>query len=64
MDGPRYVDPPLPRVVFSDSFSFFQEELLNELLAEMKALRAVVVAQSQRIEVLERQLARIEDGDV
>lgn len=43
---------------------FFQDELLNELLAEMKALRAVVLAQSQRIELLERQLARIEDGDV
>lgn len=43
---------------------FFQEDLLNELLAEMKALRAVVLAQSQRIELLERQLARIEDGDV
>lgn len=48
------------------SFSppFFQDDLLNELLAEMKALRAVVLAQSQRIELLERQLARIEDGDV
>lgn len=42
----------------------FQDDLLNELLAEMKALRAVVLAQSQRIELLERQLARIEDGDV
>lgn len=42
----------------------FQDELLTELLAEMKALRAVVLAQSQRIELLERQLARIEDGDV
>lgn len=41
-----------------------EDELLNELLAEMKALRAVVLAQSQRIELLERQLARIEDGDV
>lgn len=41
-----------------------EEDLLNELLAEMKALRAVVLAQSQRIELLERQLARIEDGDV
>lgn len=40
------------------------EDLLNELLAEMKALRAVVLAQNQRIELLERQLARIEDGDV
>uniref|UniRef100_A0A3B4B078 Uncharacterized protein n=1 Tax=Periophthalmus magnuspinnatus TaxID=409849 RepID=A0A3B4B078_9GOBI len=39
-------------------------DLLNELLAEMKALRAVVLAQNQRIELLERQLARIEDGDV
>uniref|UniRef100_A0A4W6E793 Coronin n=1 Tax=Lates calcarifer TaxID=8187 RepID=A0A4W6E793_LATCA len=36
----------------------------TSLLAEMKALRAVVLAQSQRIELLERQLARIEDGDV
>lgn len=43
---------------------FFQDDVLNELLAEMKALRAVVLAQSQRIELLERQLARIEDGDV
>ncbi|KAM9836297.1 coronin-1B [Aulostomus maculatus] len=41
-----------------------EDDLLNELLAEMKALRAVVLAQSQRIELLERQLARIEDGDV
>uniref|UniRef100_H3C2J5 Coronin n=1 Tax=Tetraodon nigroviridis TaxID=99883 RepID=H3C2J5_TETNG len=41
-----------------------EDELLTELLAEMKALRAVVLAQSQRIELLERQLARIEDGDV
>lgn len=41
-----------------------EEDLLNELLAEMKALRAVVLAQNQRIELLERQLARIEDGDV
>jgi polyhydroxyalkanoate synthesis regulator phasin len=38
--------------------------VLNEILAEMKALRTVVLAQSQRIEILERQLARIEDGDV
>lgn len=38
--------------------------MLTELLAEMKALRAVVLAQNQRIELLERQLARIEDGDV
>lgn len=41
-----------------------KDDILNELLAEMKALRAVVLAQSQRIELLERQLARIEDGDV
>lgn len=41
-----------------------EEDLLTELLAEMKALRAVVLAQNQRIELLERQLARIEDGDV
>lgn len=43
------------------SFSplFFQEDLLNEISAEMKALRAVVLAQSQRIEVLEKQLANI-----
>ncbi|XP_034471472.1 coronin-1B [Hippoglossus hippoglossus] len=41
-----------------------EDDVLNELLAEMKALRAVVLAQSQRIELLERQLARIEDGDV
>lgn len=44
--------------------SLFQDEMLSELLAEMKALRAVVLAQNQRIELLERQLARIEDGDV
>lgn len=41
-----------------------EDDVLNELLAEMKALRAVVLAQNQRIELLERQLARIEDGDV
>lgn len=41
-----------------------QDDVLTELLAEMKALRAVVLAQNQRIELLERQLARIEDGDV
>ncbi|CAG5929248.1 unnamed protein product [Menidia menidia] len=41
-----------------------EDEMLTELLAEMKALRAVVLAQNQRIELLERQLARIEDGDV
>ncbi|KAJ3585209.1 hypothetical protein NHX12_013930 [Muraenolepis orangiensis] len=41
-----------------------EDDVLNELLAEMKALRVVVLAQSQRIELLERQLARIEDGDV
>uniref|UniRef100_A0A1A8A331 Coronin, actin binding protein, 1B n=1 Tax=Nothobranchius furzeri TaxID=105023 RepID=A0A1A8A331_NOTFU len=41
-----------------------EEDMLTELLAEMKALRAVVLAQNQRIELLERQLARIEDGDV
>lgn len=41
-----------------------EDDVLSELLAEMKALRAVVLAQNQRIELLERQLARIEDGDV
>ncbi|XP_077354854.1 coronin-1B isoform X1 [Festucalex cinctus] len=41
-----------------------EDDILNELLSEMKALRAVVLAQSRRIELLERQLARIEDGDV
>lgn len=51
-------------LTYSLSPCFFQDDLLNELLAEMKALRAVVLAQSQRIELLERQLARIEDGDV
>lgn len=50
--------------LFLALFSPLQDELLNELLAEMKALRAVVLAQNQRIELLERQLARIEDGDV
>lgn len=41
-----------------------QEDVLSEVLAEVKALRSVVLAQGQRIELLERQLARIEDGDV
>lgn len=41
-----------------------QEEQLNEILAEVRALKAVVMAQGQRIDILERQLARIEDGDV
>uniref|UniRef100_A0AAY4DFL9 Coronin n=1 Tax=Denticeps clupeoides TaxID=299321 RepID=A0AAY4DFL9_9TELE len=37
---------------------------LCDLLAEVKALRALVLAQGQRIDLLEKQLARIEDGDV
>ncbi|CAB1351752.1 unnamed protein product [Coregonus sp. 'balchen'] len=41
-----------------------REEVLSEVLAEVKALRSVVLAQGQRIELLERQLVRIEDGDV
>ncbi|CAB1345146.1 unnamed protein product [Coregonus sp. 'balchen'] len=41
-----------------------REEVLSEVLAEVKALRSVVLAQGQRIEMLERQLVRIEDGDV
>jgi len=64
----RYRDVNLAHVfsslkLLSDLF-LFQDEMLTELLAEMKALRAVVLAQNQRIELLERQLARIEDGDV
>ncbi|XP_068164347.1 coronin-1B [Antennarius striatus] len=63
------VEVPPPRVATKDTDGNAdrptrEEELLTELLAEMKALRAVVLAQSQRIEVLEKQLARIEDGDV
>lgn len=46
--------PPLP----------LQDDQLNEILTEVKALKAVVQAQGQRIDMLERQLARIEDGDV
>ncbi|XP_035281999.1 coronin-1B [Anguilla anguilla] len=41
-----------------------EEEQLCEVLAELKALRTLVLAQGQRIEHLESQLARIEDGDV
>lgn len=41
-----------------------EEEQLLELLEEVKALRALVLSQGQRIELLETQLARIEDGDV
>lgn len=41
-----------------------EEEVLSEVLAEVRALRSVVLAQGQRIELLERQLVRIEDGDV
>uniref|UniRef100_A0A4W5PTQ0 Coronin n=1 Tax=Hucho hucho TaxID=62062 RepID=A0A4W5PTQ0_9TELE len=37
---------------------------METVLAEVKALRSVVLAQGQRIELLERQLVRIEDGDV
>lgn len=66
--GNRAAHEPTPWTALSIPSSFFfppfQDELLNELLAEMKALRAVVLAQNQRIELLERQLARIEDGDV
>lgn len=66
MDRMRYTVCHSQGLLLTCSFSppFSQDDLLNELLTEMKALRAVVLAQSQRIELLERQLARIEDGDV
>ncbi|KAJ8269774.1 hypothetical protein COCON_G00123810 [Conger conger] len=41
-----------------------EEEQLCEVLEEVKALRALVLAQGHRIQLLETQLARIEDGDV
>lgn len=49
-------------------FCFFvflaQEDQLSDILTEVRALRALVLAQGHRIDVLERQLARIEDGEV
>lgn len=41
-----------------------QEDQLSDILTEVRALRALVLAQGHRIDVLERQLTRIEDGEV
>ncbi|MBN3312385.1 COR1B protein, partial [Atractosteus spatula] len=41
-----------------------EEERLNEILAEVRALRSLVLSQGQRIAQLEEQLAGIEDGHV
>ncbi|KAI2662881.1 Coronin-1B [Labeo rohita] len=41
-----------------------EEDQLSDILTEIRALRALVLAQGHRIDVLERQLARIEDGEV
>ncbi|XP_023665225.1 coronin-1B [Paramormyrops kingsleyae] len=41
-----------------------EEEQLCEILLELKALRALVLSQGQRIEQLEQQLARFEEGEV
>uniref|UniRef100_A0A8C1G471 Coronin n=1 Tax=Cyprinus carpio TaxID=7962 RepID=A0A8C1G471_CYPCA len=40
------------------------EDQLSDILTEIRALRALALAQGHRIDVLERQLARIEDGEV
>jgi len=45
-------------------FLLAQEDQLSDILTEVRALRALVLAQGHRIDVLERQLARIEDGEV
>lgn len=45
-------------------FFLAQEDQLSDILTEVRALRALVLAQGHRIDVLERQLARIEDGEV
>ncbi|XP_016335044.1 coronin-1B-like [Sinocyclocheilus anshuiensis] len=41
-----------------------EEDQVSDILTEIRALRALVLAQGHRIDVLERQLARIEDGEV
>uniref|UniRef100_A0A3B4CPH1 Coronin n=1 Tax=Pygocentrus nattereri TaxID=42514 RepID=A0A3B4CPH1_PYGNA len=41
-----------------------EDDQLSDILTEIRALRALVLAQGHRIDVLERQVARIEDGDV
>ncbi|XP_026873062.2 coronin-1B isoform X1 [Electrophorus electricus] len=41
-----------------------EDDQLADILTEIRALRALVLAQGHRIDVLERQVARIEDGDV
>lgn len=41
-----------------------EEDQLSDILTEIRALRALALAQGHRIDVLERQLARIEDGEV
>lgn len=51
-------------------FSFFlhslspQEDQLTDVLREIRALRALVLAQGHRIDMLERQLAKLDDGEV
>lgn len=56
--------PPISLALPTLPLPSLQEEQLNEILAEVRALKAVVMAQGQRIDILERQLTRIEDGDV
>ncbi|XP_060730276.1 coronin-1B [Tachysurus vachellii] len=41
-----------------------EDKQLADILTEIRALRALVLAQGHRIDALERQLARIDDGDV
>lgn len=41
-----------------------QEDQLSDILTEVRGLRTLVLAQGQRIDVLERQIARNEDGEV
>lgn len=41
-----------------------QDEQLADILREIRALRALVLAQGHRIDMLERQLAKLDDGEV
>ncbi|TSK82227.1 Coronin-1B [Bagarius yarrelli] len=41
-----------------------EADQLSNILTEIRALRAIVLAQGRRIEVLERQLSRMADGEV
>ncbi|KAA0723018.1 Coronin-1B Coronin-2 [Triplophysa tibetana] len=41
-----------------------EEDQLSDILTEVRVLRSLVLAQGQRIDVLERQIARNEDGEV